>query len=109
MSGKLNGAMTETTPAGRRLENDQRGSFEGSTSPFGWLGRLADSKQICVAIVVSRSALGWIAPDSRTIHSPISAACSAQRSPARRSTAAFSAGVVLPHCFWAEAARAAAA
>ena len=35
ISGKLNGAITDTTPTGRRRAKDQRFSFEVSTSPAG--------------------------------------------------------------------------
>jgi hypothetical protein len=39
ISGKLKGAITETTPTGRRRAKDQRLSFEVSTSPAGSEGR----------------------------------------------------------------------
>ena len=44
ISGKLNGAMTDTTPAGLRRMKLQCGSFEGRTLPMGWLGRALASK-----------------------------------------------------------------
>lgn len=109
ISGKLNGEITETTPAGTRRASDQRGSPVLSTSPRGWVGRAAASKQIPAAISVSIPAFGRVEPASRTIQSCTSAAWASHSSPARRSTAARSAGLRRAQSRWASAAARAAA
>ncbi|MGX1409428.1 hypothetical protein RKD40_007041 [Streptomyces ambofaciens] len=108
MSGKLKGAITLTTPAGRRRASDQRASSEVSTSPWGCVGSPAHSKHSPIASPASKPALDRTEPASRTSQSSISAACSVNSSPARRSTAARRCGEVAAHPRWASAARVAA-
>jgi len=89
ITGALNGAITPTTPTGRRRAIDSRGSVERSSSPYGALASPAASKHSSAATAcVWNPANGRIAPDSRTSQSLISSSCSRKSWPALRSTAA---------------------
>lgn len=103
--GKLNGAMTPTTPTGTRFDMLRRGASLGRISPSACEGRAAPSKHSCAATCVSSWALGRREPDSRMIQRSISSACRCHRSPARRSTAARSVCGRAAQSRWAATAR----
>ena len=108
-TGKFHGQITPTTPTGtRRAMLVRPGVSEGSTWPSGCEISAAAISNWPIEALISLSALGGIAPPSRTSQRISSGRWRSSSSAARRTTATRSLIGVAAQSRWARAAEAAA-